>query len=236
MSEISLVGKKIGMTREFYKTGQSVPVTVLKMETGRVIQVIEQDKRGYKAVQIGFGKIKNNKLSKAMKGYFAKKNTEPKKLLKEFKVNSTENYKEGNEFGLEIFNDIKFVDVKSKTIGKGFAGAMKRHNFGGLRASHGVSISHRSHGSTGQRQDPGKVFKGKKMAGHMGDKIRTMQNIEIIKTDLENELLYLKGSIPGSKNYEVMVKKSVKNISKMTIGEKQAAAEEAKKTPEKKKK
>ena len=191
MSEIALVGKKIGMTREFYKTGQSVPVTVLKMETGRVIQVIEQDKRGYKAVQIGFGKIKNNKLTKAMKGYFAKKNTEPKKLLKEFKVNSTENYKEGNEFGLEIFNDIKFVDVKSKTIGKGFAGAMKRHNFGGLRASHGVSISHRSHGSTGQRQDPGKVFKGKKMAGHMGDKIRTMQNIEIIKSDKDLSLIHI---------------------------------------------
>ena len=236
MSEIALVGKKIGMTREFYKTGQSVPVTVLKMETGRVIQVIEQDKRGYKAVQIGFGKIKNNKLTKAMKGYFAKKNTEPKKLLKEFKVNSTENYKEGNEFGLEIFNDIKFVDVKSKTIGKGFAGAMKRHNFGGLRASHGVSISHRSHGSTGQRQDPGKVFKGKKMAGHMGDKIRTMQNIEIIKTDLENALLYLKGSIPGSKNAEVLVKKSVKNINKLTILEKISLAEKAKKTPDKKKK
>ena len=113
---------------------------------------------------------------------------------------------------------------------------MKRHNFGGLRATHGVSISHRSHGSTGQRQDPGKVFKGKKMAGQMGDKLRTMLNIEIIKTDLENELLYLKGSIPGSKNAEVMVKKSVKNINKMTISEKQAAAEEAKKTPDKKKK
>ena len=236
MSEIALVGKKIGMTREFYKTGQSVPVTVLKMETGRVIQVIEQDKRGYKAVQIGFGKIKNNKLTKALKGYFAKKNTEPKKTLKEFRLESTENFKEGNEIGLEIFENVKFVDVKSKTIGKGFAGAMKRHNFGGLRASHGVSISHRAHGSTGHSQDPGKVFKGKKMAGHMGDKLRTMQNIEIIKTDLENELLYLKGSIPGSKNSEVMVKKSVKNISKMTIGEKQAAAEEAKKTPEKKKK
>ena len=236
MSEIALVGKKIGMTREFYKTGQSVPVTVLKMETGRVIQVIEQDKRGYKAVQIGFGKIKNNKLSKAMKGYFAKKNTEPKKLLKEFKVNSTENYKEGNEFGLEIFNDIKFVDVKSKTIGKGFAGAMKRHNFGGLRATHGVSVSHRSHGSTGQRQDPGKVFKGKKMAGHMGDKLRTMQNIEIIKADVENELLYLKGSIPGSKNSEILVKQSVKNIQKKTIQEKIKASEEAKKTPDKKKK
>ena len=236
MSEIALVGKKIGMTREFYKTGQSVPVTVLKMETGRVIQVIEQDKRGYKAVQIGFGKIKNNKLTKAMKGYFAKKNTEPKKLLKEFKVNSTENYKEGNEFGLEIFNDIKFVDVKSKTIGKGFAGAMKRHNFGGLRASHGVSISHRSHGSTGQRQDPGKVFKGKKMAGHMGDKIRTMQNIEIIKSDKDNNLLYLKGSIPGSKNTEVLIRKSVKDINRMSIEEKIEQIEKQKKSADKKKK
>ena len=236
MSEIALVGKKIGMTREFYKTGQSVPVTVLKMETGRVIQVIEQDKRGYKAVQIGFGKIKNNKLTKAMKGYFAKKNTEPKKLLKEFKVNSTENYKEGNEFGLEIFNDIKFVDVKSKTIGKGFAGAMKRHNFGGLRASHGVSISHRSHGSTGQRQAPGKVFKGKKMAGHMGDKIRTMQNIEIIKSDKDNNLLYLKGSIPGAKNAEVVIKKAVKNIRKLTMSEKIEQIEKMKKSADKKKK
>ena len=236
MSEIALVGKKIGMTREFYKTGQSVPVTVLKMETGRVIQVIEQDKRGYKAVQIGFGKIKNNKLTKAMKGYFAKKNTEPKKLLKEFKVNSTDNYKEGNEFGLEIFNDIKFVDVKSKTIGKGFAGAMKRHNFGGLRASHGVSISHRSHGSTGQRQDPGKVFKGKKMAGHMGDKIRTMQNIEIIKSDKDNNLLYLKGSIPGAKNAEVVIKKAVKNLRKLTMSEKIAQIEKMKKSADKKKK
>ena len=236
MSEIALVGKKIGMTREFYKTGQSVPVTVLKMETGRVIQVIEQDKRGYKAVQIGFGKIKNNKLTKAMKGYFAKKNTEPKKLLKEFKVNSTENYKEGNEFGLEIFNDIKFVDVKSKTIGKGFAGAMKRHNFGGLRASHGVSISHRSHGSTGQRQDPGKVFKGKKMAGHMGDKIRTMQNIEIIKSDKDNNLLYLKGSIPGAKNAEVVIKKAVKNLRKLTMSEKIEQIGKMKKSADKKKK
>ena len=236
MKNIALIGKKIGMTREFYKTGQLVPVTVLKMEKARVIQIIDFEKRGYKAVQLGYGKIKTSKLTKSMKGYFAKKNTEAKKKLKEFRVENLDNFKEGNEFGLEIFKDIKFVDTKSKTIGKGFAGAMKRHNFGGLRASHGVSISHRAHGSTGHSQDPGKVFKGKKMAGHMGDKLRTMQNIEIIKTDLENELLYLKGSIPGSKNSEVMVKKSVKNISKMTIGEKQAAAEEAKKTPEKKKK
>ena len=236
MRDIALLGKKIGMTREFYKTGQSVPVTVLKMEKARVIQVIDTEKRGYKAIQLGYGKIKNSKITKAMKGYFAKKNTEAKKRLKEFRVENVENFKEGNEFGLEIFKDIKFVDTKSKTIGKGFAGEMKRHNFGGLRATHGVSISHRSHGSTGQRQDPGKVFKGKKMAGHMGDKLRTMQNIEIIKTDLENELLYLKGSIPGSKNAEVIVKGSVKNINKLTIDEKIKAAEQAKKTPDKKKK
>ena len=236
MSEIGLIGKKIGMTREFYKTGQSIPVTVLKIEKGRVINVIDEKERGYKAIQLGFGKIKNSKLSKAMKGYFSKKNTEPKKKLKEFRVKDTDIYKPGNEFGLEIFNDIKFVDIKSKTIGKGFAGGMKRHNFSGLRATHGVSVSHRSHGSTGQRQDPGKVFKGKKMAGHMGDKLRTMQNIEIIKSDIENELLFIKGSIPGAKNTEVLVKKSVKNISKLTTKEKVEALEKLKKIPEKKKK
>ena len=236
MSEIGLIGKKIGMTREFYKTGQSVPVTVVKMEKARVIQVIEQDKRGYKAVQLGYGKIKNSKLTKAMKNFYTKKNTEAKRKLKEFRVEKTENYKEGNEFGLEIFNETKFVDIKSKTIGKGFAGVMKRHNFSGLRATHGVSVSHRSHGSTGQRQDPGKVFKGKKMAGHMGDKLRTMQNIEIIKSDIENDLLYLKGSIPGSKNTEVLVKKAIKNVQKLTINEKNEIAEKAKKTPDKNKK
>ena len=229
MTEIALIGKKIGMTREFFNTGQSIPVTVIKMEKGRVIEIIEESKRGYKAVQLGFGNIKNSKLTKSMKGYFAKKKTEPKNRLKEFRVKSLDNYKEGNEFGLEIFKDIKFVDIKSKTIGKGFAGPMKRHNFGGLRASHGVSISHRSHGSTGQRQDPGKVFKNKKMAGHMGDKIRTMQNIEIIKSDLDNNLLYLKGSIPGSKNTEVLLKKSVKNINKLTILEKIEIIEKSKK-------
>ena len=236
MDNLALIGKKIGMSREFFKTGQSVPVTVLKMETGRVINVINKENRGYSAVQIGFGKIKNSKLTKAMKGYFAKKNTEPKKTLKEFRLESTENFKEGNEIGLEIFENVKFVDVKSKTIGKGFAGAMKRHNFGGLRATHGVSISHRSHGSTGQRQDPGKVFKGKKMAGHMGDKIRTIQNIEVIKTDRENNLLYLKGSIPGSKNTEVLIRKSVKDINRMSIEEKIEQIEKQKKSADKKKK
>ena len=235
MNEIALIGKKIGMTREFLKSGQSVPVTVVKMEKGRVIQIIDTDKRGYKAIQIGFGNIKASKLSKSQKGYFAKKNTEPKRVLKEFKVKDIANYKEGNEFGLEIFNETKFVDVKSKTIGKGFAGAMKRHNFSGLRATHGVSISHRSHGSTGQRQDPGKVFKNKKMAGHMGDKIRTIQNIEIIKSDIDNNLLYLKGSIPGSKNTQVMVKEAVKNISKLTLAEKIDKQEKMRKIPDKKK-
>tara|TARA_B100000965_G_scaffold60318_1_gene46270 strand:- start:3831 stop:4541 length:711 start_codon:yes stop_codon:yes gene_type:complete len=236
MNEIALIGKKIGMSREFYKTGQSVPVTVLKMETGRIIQIIDKEKRGYQAIQVGFGKIKNSKLTKSMKGYYAKKNTEPKKILKEFKVKNIDNYKEGNEVGLEIFKDVKFVDVRSKTIGKGFAGAMKRHNFSGLRASHGVSVSHRAHGSTGQNQDPGKVFKGKKMAGHMGDKIRTIQNIEIIKADSENNLIFLKGSIPGSKNSNVIIKKAVKNIRKLTMNEKIDVIEKKKKAPEKKKK
>ena len=220
MTEIALVGKKIGMTREFYKTGRLVPVTVIKMEKARVISVIEEDKRGYKAVQLGFGSIKSSKLTKAMKGLYAKKNTEAKKKLKEFRVKNTEEFKEGNEFGLEIFNEVKFVDTTSKTIGKGFAGAMKRHNFGGLRATHGVSVSHRSHGSTGQRQDPGKVFKGKKMAGHMGDKFRTMLNLEIIKSDEQNSLIYLRGSIPGSKNSIVLIKESVKDVRRKTLLEK----------------
>ncbi len=233
---IGLIGKKIGMTREFYKSGQSVPVTVLKLEKARIIDVIEESKRGYKAVQLGFGSIKTSKISKAMKGFFSKKNTEPKKKLKEFRVKNTENFKPGNELGLEIFKDVKFVDIKSKTIGKGFAGVMKRHNFSGLRATHGVSVSHRSHGSTGQRQDPGKVFKGKKMAGHMGNKIRTMQNLEIIKSDIDNDLLFVKGSIPGSKNCEVLVKKAVKNIKKLTVNEKIEVIEKLKQTPDKKKK
>jgi len=236
MNGIALIGKKIGMTREFYKSGHSVPVTVLKLEKARVIEVIDESKRGYKAIQMGFGSIKTSKISKPMKGYFSKKNTEPKKKLKEFRVTNANEYKQGNEFGLEIFKDVKFVDVKSRTIGKGFAGVMKRHNFAGLRATHGVSVSHRSHGSTGQRQDPGKVFKGKKMAGHMGNKIRTTQNLEIIKSDIENSLLFVKGSIPGSKNCEILVKKAVKNIKKQTIKEKLEATEKLKKIPEKKKK
>ena len=171
---IGLIGKKIGMTREFYDSGTSVPVTVLHVEKGRIIDVFTKEKRGYNAIRVGFGKIKSSKLTKQMKGVFAKKGTEAKKILKEFRVENVSDYKEGNEIGLELFKDQKFVDITSKTIGKGFAGGIKRHNFSGLRASHGVSVSHRALGSTGQNQDPGRVFKGKKMAGHMGDKIRTM--------------------------------------------------------------
>ena len=229
---IGLIGTKLGMTREFMSSGQSVPVTVIKVEKGRVLDIISKEKRGYNAIKVGFFKIKNSKLKKQMKGYFTKKNTEPKKILKEFRIENIDQYKEGNELGLEIFKDKKFLDVRSKTIGKGFAGVMKRWNFGGLRASHGVSVSHRSHGSTGQRQDPGKVFKGKKMAGHMGDKSRTMLNLEVIKSDTENNLLYIKGSIPGAKNSTVLLRESVKNISRKTIKEKHDAkikATEAKK-------
>ena len=211
------------MTRQFMESGQSIPVTVIKIEKGRVLDVITKEKRGYNAVKIGFFKIKNSKITKQMKGYFAKKNTEPKKILKEYRVNNSDSFKEGNEIGLEIFKDKKFLDVKSTTIGKGFAGVMKRWNFSGLRASHGVSVSHRSHGSTGQRQDPGKVFKGKKMAGHMGDKLRTVLNLEIIKSDIDNNLLYLRGSIPGSKNTTVYVRESIKNISRKTFKEKYEA-------------
>jgi len=220
---IGLLGTKIGMTREFMKSGQSVPVTVIKIEKGRVLDVITKDKRGYNAVKVGFCKIKNSKLTKQMKGYFTKKKTEPKKILKEFRIENNDQFKEGNEFGLEIFKDKKFLDVRSKTIGKGFAGVMKRWNFSGLRASHGVSVSHRAHGSTGQNQDPGKVFKGKKMAGHMGDKMRTMINLEIIRSDVENNLIYLRGSIPGSKNTTVYLRESVKNITRKTVTEKHEA-------------
>lgn len=143
-----------------------------------------------------------------------------KKILKEFRVENITDFKEGNEIGLELFKDQKFVDITSKTIGKGFAGVMKRYNFSGLRASHGVSVSHRSGGSTGQNQDPGKVFKGKKMAGQMGDKFRTIQNLEIIKSDLENNLMFVKGSVPGSKNTIVLIQKNSKKINRITTLEK----------------
>ena len=237
---LGLIGKKIGMTREFFDSGVSVPVTVLKIEKGRVIDIYTKEKNGYSAVKLGFINLKSSKLTNQMKGFFAKKNTEPKKIIKEFRLEKTDDYKTGNEIGIETLKDVKFVDVRSQTIGKGFAGVMKRYNFAGLRASHGVSVSHRSHGSTGQNQDPGKVFKGKKMAGHMGAKNRTMLNLEIIKSDLENSLLYLKGSIPGSKNSVVLLRKSVKTFNRKTSAEKYAKntspSEQKEKKPADKKK
>jgi len=212
---IGLIGKKIGMTREFFDSGISVPVTVLSIERGRIIDIITKEKRGYDAIKVGFGRLKSSKLTRQMKGFFAKKSTEPKKILKEFRVDNISEFKEGNEIGLELFKDQKFVDVTSKTIGKGFAGVMKRYNFSGLRASHGVSVSHRSMGSTGQNQDPGRVFKGKKMAGHFGDVKCTTQNLEIVRIDSERNLLLIKGAIPGSKGGSVIVKPSIK-ITKNT--------------------
>ena len=232
---LGLVGKKIGMTREFFSSGISVPVTVVKVEKGRVIDVYTKEKNGYSAVKLGFVKIKNSKLTNQMKGFFAKKNTEPQQIIKEYRVEKTDDYKAGNEIGLESFKDVKFIDVRSKTIGKGFAGVMKKYNFGGLRASHGVSVSHRSHGSTGQNQDPGKVFKNKKMAGHMGSKFRTILNLEIIRSDIENSLIYIKGSIPGSKNSLIYLRKSKKTFSRKTSIEKYAQlSKETEKTTTKK--
>ena len=216
---IGLIGKKIGMTQKFFESGEAIPVTVLQVEPGKVVDVITRDKRGYSALLVGYGHVKSAKLTKAMKGFYAKKSLEAKKILKEYRIEDTEAFKPGADVTLEVLKDKKFVDIRSKTIGKGFAGVMKRYNFGGLRASHGVSVSHRSHGSTGQRQDPGKVFKGKKMAGHMGDKFRTTQGLEIVETDIANNLLYLRGSIPGSKNTYVEIMEAVKVKNKTTAVE-----------------
>ena len=231
---LGLVGKKMGMTREFFNSGVSIPVTVIKVEKGRIIDIYTKEKNGYSAVKLGFIKKKNSKLTNQMKGFFAKKNTEPKKIIKEYRIEKTDEYKTGSEVGLEIMKDVKFIDVRSQTIGKGFAGVMKKYNFGGLRASHGVSVSHRSHGSTGQNQDPGKVFKGKKMAGHMGSKFRTILNLEVIKSDVENGLIYIKGSIPGSKNTIVYLRKSKKTFNRKTSVEKFAQEMQPAKTVNKK--
>ena len=224
----------MGMTREFFNSGVSIPVTVVKVEKGRIIDIYTKEKNGYSAVKLGFIKKKNSKLTNQMKGFFAKKNTEPKKIIKEYRIEKTDEYKTGSEVGLEIMKDVKFIDVRSQTIGKGFAGVMKKYNFGGLRASHGVSVSHRSHGSTGQNQDPGKVFKGKKMAGHMGSKFRTILNLEVIKSDVENGLIYIKGSIPGSKNTIVYLRKSKKTFNRKTSVEKFAQEMQPAKTVNKK--
>ena len=218
-----LICKKLGMSRLYTDAGIHVPVTILHLDNCHVVSTKTKDKDGYSSVQLGVVNAKDKHISKPMKGHFKKNNSQPKVKLSEFRVSEENLLENGSELSASHFVDGQYIDASGISIGKGFAGAMKRHNFGGLRASHGVSISHRSHGSTGQCQDPGKVFKGKKMAGHMGDKLRTMLNLEIVKSDLENNLLYLKGSIPGSKNSTVLLRESVKNVTRKTIKEKHEA-------------
>ena len=205
-----IIAKKVGMTRLFMEDGKQIPVTVLQLDNLQVVAQRTADKDGYTAVQLGAGSVKAKNTSKALRGHFAKSNVEPKRKVAEFRVSEDALIEVGAEISAEHFLEGQKVDVAGTSIGKGFAGAMKRHNFGGLRASHGVSISHRSHGSTGQCQDPGKVFKGKKMAGHMGAVRVTSQNLEVVKTDADRGLVFIKGAVPGSKGGWVTVKDAVK--------------------------
>lgn len=205
-----LVARKLGMTRLFTDDGTHVPVTVLKVDNCQVVAQRTEEKDGYTALQLGIEAAKPKNVSKALRGHFAKANVEPKRKVVEFRVPAEGLVEVGAELSVEHFLVGQFVDVTGTTIGKGFAGVMKRHNFRGLEASHGVSISHRSHGSTGQRQDPGKVFKGKKMAGHMGDRQRTQQNLQIVRTDATRGLIMVKGSIPGSEGQYVVIRDAVK--------------------------
>ncbi len=205
-----VIAKKMGMTRLFQEDGRHVPVTVLALEGNQVVSVREMDRDGYTAVQLGAGVAKSKNVAKPQRGHFGKAEVEPKAVVHEFRVNADGLLDVGAEISADHYVAGQIVDIQGKTQGKGFQGGMKRWGFGGLRATHGVSVSHRSLGSTGQRQDPGKVFKNKKMAGHMGDKYRTQQNLEIVSTDVERGLLFVKGSVPGSKGGWLFVKDSVK--------------------------
>lgn len=205
-----VIAKKLGMTRLFQDDGRHVPVTVLALEGVQVVSVREEGRDGYTAVQLGAGTAKSKNVAKPQRGHFGKAEVEPKAVLAEFRVDADGLLDVGAEISADHYVAGQFVDIQGKTQGKGFQGGMKRWGFGGLRATHGVSVSHRSLGSTGQRQDPGKVFKNKKMAGHMGDKNRTQQNLEIVGTDVERGLIFVKGSVPGSKGGWLLVKDSVK--------------------------
>ena len=205
-----MIAKKVGMTRLFMEDGRQVPVTVLHVDNLQVVAQRTSDKDGYTAVQLGAGTAKAKRTSQPMRGHFAKHNVAPKRKVAEFRVSEQNLIDVGAELSAEHFLEGQKVDVTGTSIGKGFAGAMKRHNFGGLRASHGVSISHRSHGSTGQCQDPGRVFKGKKMAGHMGAARVTTQNLEVVRTDADRGLIMIKGAVPGSKGGWVTIKDAVK--------------------------
>lgn len=206
-----LVTTKLGMTRIYNDAGQAVPVTVLKLDSVQVVGVRTKEKNGYVALQVGSGTAKVKNVSKAVRGVFAAAKIEPKKKVVEFRVDESAVVEVGTELKPDHFQVGQFVDVTSNTIGKGFAGVMKRWNFAGLRASHGVSVSHRSHGSTGQRQDPGRVFKGKKMAGHMGDRRVTTLNLQVVSVDNELGVLMVKGSVPGAEGATVLVRDCIKN-------------------------
>ncbi len=205
-----VIAQKVGMTRVYNDAGEHVPVTVLRMESCQVVAQRTQEKNGYTAVQLGVGLAKVKNTSKALRGHFAAASVEPKARLAEFRVSPENLLDIGAELTVEHFVAGQKVDVTGTTTGKGFQGVMKRHNFGGGRASHGNSVSHRSHGSTGQRQDPGKVFKGKKMAGHMGDTRVTTQNVEVVQTDLERGLILIRGAVPGTKGAWILVRDAVK--------------------------
>jgi large subunit ribosomal protein L3 len=205
-----LIAQKIGMTRVFTQEGEHVPVTVLKMDSCQVVAVRTEEKDGYSAVQLGAGEIKVKNVTKAERGHFAKANVEPKRKVVEFRVTPDAVIEVGAELSAAHFVPGQFVDVTGTSIGKGFAGGMKRWNFGGLRASHGVSVSHRSHGSTGNRQDPGKVFKNKKMAGHMGHEQVTVLNLKVVSVDEDRGLILLKGAVPGCDGGWVRVRDAVK--------------------------
>ena len=192
-----LIARKVGMTRVFAEDGRHVPVTVLQVDSCQVVDVKTPEKHGYSALQIGAGAAKPKNMSKPMRGHFARAKVEPKRRLVEFRVGENAVLEVGTEITADHFVSGQFVDVASTSIGKGFAGGMKRHNFGGLEATHGVSVSHRSHGSTGNSQDPGKVFKGKKMAGHMGARRVTVQNLLVVATDAVRGLIMVKGGVPG---------------------------------------
>jgi large subunit ribosomal protein L3 len=205
-----LIAQKVGMTRIFTDAGEQVPVTVLKVDGCQVVAHRTDEKNGYTALQLGAGLAKAKNTPRAMRGHFAVAKVEPKRTLAEFRVSPENVIEVGSELTAEHFVPGQRVDVTGTSIGKGFAGAMKRHNFGGLRATHGVSISHRSHGSTGGRQDPGKVFKNKKMAGHMGDVRVTTQNLEVVTTDVSRGLIMLRGAVPGAKGGWVLMRDAVK--------------------------
>ncbi|MEM1346591.1 MAG: 50S ribosomal protein L3 [Pseudomonadota bacterium] len=235
MMRSGVIAKKLGMTRLFMEDGRQIPVTVLQMEQCQVVAQRTAERDGYSAVQLGAGAAKAKNTSQPMRGHFAKANVAPKRKMAEFRVSPDNLIEVGEEITADHYFAGQYVDVAGTSIGKGFAGAMKRHNFGGLRASHGVSISHRSHGSTGQCQDPGKVFKGKKMAGHLGAARVTVQNLEVVKTDSLRGLIMVKGAVPGSKGGWVTIKDAVKKpIAEGTIfpAALKSAGEEAKRAAE----